>query len=402
MTRVRTRGSVVALPGTIASIGSINNASGSTPIDKSATISTEVGTYESFEDELTPGYFSSRRKGSYLTVNPADSTKIILPDQPLTVIYSYRLKNNPTTVFGEWTDTSSAWPISPLSWGDLNHVGSPPDPDDALADAIAYVLSDLWDMGTFLAEAGKTASMFTTLMSRVISTYRDIRRAVSRGDPSKVIENVSRIWLEARYGWRPTYYDLLDIQQAVDRLREGVMEELVRRSVTLESSDTASRRRGYQSANSTPADLSVTRVTRHVSRAGAIGLLDTRIPVFLDPLVTGWEIVPFSFVIDWFINVGSLLQTITPFSRGELKGAWISSFSETSATYVVELIESSFYERSIKSSGPYTCSRRTYHREPRSRNDAELRFRNTLNLFKASDLAALFLARNGNQVQTRR
>jgi hypothetical protein len=41
----------------------------------------------------------------------------------------------------------------------------------------------------------------------------------------------------------------------------------------------------------------------------------------LDPLAVAWELVPLSFVVDWFINVGSFLDSLTkPFGLSFIDG----------------------------------------------------------------------------------
>ena len=402
MARTRSRGTTIAnFPVSYRTTGQYRNGGPVKQVDELRSANGTFSNLEQMSDTVTPGYFAKRRDRRFLDVNECTSSSNDVPMQPLTLSVKTTLISNPDF----WTDVVTvfdSWPLNPFTHGDLDPDGQPPDPDSVYADALANTLGDLWDMGTFLAEAGKTADMFKGLLRRVLLEYRKIRRSIQRGSPSKVIESVSRIWLEARYGWRPTYYDFLDISLAVERLREGVMDELVRRSITLESTEESSRSGGSFPSPYWTASYRVNKATRYVSRAGAIGQINTRIPASIDPIVTGWEVIPFSFVIDWFINVGSILQVITPFSKGEILGGWVSSFSEVTSSFEVLPRRDPAYEVSYKMDAPWICRRRTYHREPRSRSDAGLRLRLNLDLLKSSDLAALFLARNGNKLNTRR
>lgn len=43
------------------------------------------------------------------------------------------------------------------------------------------------------------------------------------------------------------------------------------------------------------------------------------------PLSTAWELVPYSFVIDWFVNVGSWLDAIQPSLSFKTLSAWVSA-----------------------------------------------------------------------------
>jgi hypothetical protein len=45
---------------------------------------------------------------------------------------------------------------------------------------------------------------------------------------------------------------------------------------------------------------------------------------FIDPLTTLWEIVPYSFIVDWFVNIGDLVKAYSPFVSGNLLHGVIS------------------------------------------------------------------------------
>lgn len=53
-----------------------------------------------------------------------------------------------------------------------------------------------------------------------------------------------------------------------------------------------------------------------------------------NPLSVAWELVPFSFVLDWFVNVGDYLGSITDFAGTELKGAQRTVFTRYDGSYI--------------------------------------------------------------------
>jgi hypothetical protein len=54
-----------------------------------------------------------------------------------------------------------------------------------------------------------------------------------------------------------------------------------------------------------------------------LGLRDQDIPV------TVWELVPWSFVVDWFVNVGDWIQAVTPNPSVTVKGSWTTTIVRT-------------------------------------------------------------------------
>lgn len=51
---------------------------------------------------------------------------------------------------------------------------------------------------------------------------------------------------------------------------------------------------------------------------------------FANPLSVAWELVPFSFVVDWFVNVGQILGSFTDFAGVTIENASVSRFQKTS------------------------------------------------------------------------
>lgn len=54
---------------------------------------------------------------------------------------------------------------------------------------------------------------------------------------------------------------------------------------------------------------------------------------FVNPLSVAWEAVPFSFVADWFVNVGQVLASMTDFVGVSVQDAYNTSFQTGNRTY---------------------------------------------------------------------
>jgi hypothetical protein len=158
--------------------------------------------------------------------------------------------------------------------------------------------SDAYSQGhdtlTFLVELKKSLALFGNLQER----FRALLQA----------KNVARNWLEYRYGWRILYYDVIDIQKTLANLngeRERVSQHAGNSLPTRTVTD-------YDSVDWGWYDIRwVAHTVLDVSLRGSV-VADFEPPKFqFNPFVTGWELIKFSFIVDWFLNVGQWLQALS-------------------------------------------------------------------------------------------
>lgn len=185
------------------------------------------------------------------------------------------------------------------------------------------------------AEFGQTLGMVVERVQSLTGAFRSARK----GDFKKMLQilkagkprggfkstDVSGVWLEAQYGWKPLAADIysgmefLESQTAAPR--GFSYERQQSRRLSQEVSNSAS-------IYSIKAIGTVTRkykieFTERLSTARSLGLLN--------PASVLWEKLPWSFVIDWLTPVGTYLDVIgtmpyinatlyrTDFSRGQAK-----------------------------------------------------------------------------------
>lgn len=116
-------------------------------------------------------------------------------------------------------------------------------------------------------------------------------------------------WLQWQYGWKPLINDVYEVcDQASRDIRKALTEVKARATIPLGGGDVVSR-----TVNSVPVSyvrdgkgkqsctLQVTLEMRNVDPGQWSSL---------NPLSLGWEIIPYSFVVDWFYNVGSFLRGV--------------------------------------------------------------------------------------------
>jgi hypothetical protein len=155
----------------------------------------------------------------------------------------------------------------------------------------------------------------------------------SSGDLSKATANA---WLEYRYGWRPIISDATKIMEMIGRTGRKMRVRLVARSTeSVDLSKTINETVAGGLPRISGAEVTA-RHTRSVrASAGviyevqphttpeqlleALGLRARDIPASV------WELIPFSFVADWFMNVGSWLQAVMPAPQVSYLGNWITT-----------------------------------------------------------------------------
>lgn len=163
---------------------------------------------------------------------------------------------------------------------------------------LALTIGEAKESGKML-QVGKSMADVLTLARRAKSEF--LR------NPSK---SLSKIWLSYKYGWQPLYTDVYNyLNWAYTAFNEGV--PVVGRSRRVEKVFDQS---GTKSVGSGLSVISGQREYKAEIKCW-IGLADTdtynlsRI-TSLNPLSIAWELVPLSFVVDWFYDVGGYLQNM--------------------------------------------------------------------------------------------
>jgi hypothetical protein len=207
--------------------------------------------------------------------------------------------------------------------------------------------------GEFVAELGSTVGMIrrpfrgaSELLMRMWK-YRQKRVGKTIRSAAKASADA---WLEYRYGWKPLIMDMDTIVQSSFRLfAENDQKRLV---VRAGDGFTENVSGSWSAQGSTLGAGQTTSGTRSYTRECRIGvgviydiqshsLSDKMAALFgtraRDVPATLWELTPYSFVVDWFVNVGDWLQMVTPSPGINVQGHWA-----TSVTTIEETIAATF------------------------------------------------------------
>lgn len=220
------------------------------------------------------------------------------------------------------------------------HVGSAIDKSGliyrATLDARSRVAPAESLVAVTIAEFGKSIGLVAETAEKLANAYRYVRsggrnhRALAgilhrRYDPRplrrhQVPDAATRFWLEARYGWGPMLNDIVGTAAAIglpDKARSVARGQREDSSVTKQ--DTNGLSFAYPFSPSSFGTWNRNLQTLRTVKVRAYVLYE--VDLAFQPLhrfgVTSmpeslWEIVPFSFVADWFVPVGDWLKAVTP------------------------------------------------------------------------------------------
>jgi len=241
-------------------------------------------------------------------------------------------------------------PIYPDSkWtGSCEEIGptsNPPSPwteaDELklLARLVDQVKNNEFNLGNFVGEGHETISMFATNAARIAQALRALRKgniaaaAKHLGVPSKQSsksfakalndgrQSFANGWLELQYGWLPL---LKDIHAGAETLARSQVNLPQKRRFSASGSAkfkaVMNGTQGFKFDGERIVRKRYTVVLREeYSPVASLGLLD--------PEVVAWELTPFSFVADWFIPIGTFLETRAHIRR--FNGTWVRSIKDS-------------------------------------------------------------------------
>lgn len=189
--------------------------------------------------------------------------------------------------------------------------------NQALIKARKALKSTDVNLGVAFAERNATARLVGDTATRLARSFRELRQGhirnamrvlgilSTRREPAG--SSVPQRWLELQYGWKPL---LSDVHGACDALSKRNKSDW---SVTAKGSAKSTRSVVKNYASIPDYGRGAARVENGAfCRIDALPDNDALISLaslgITNPLLIGWELVPLSFVVDWFLPIGSYLE----------------------------------------------------------------------------------------------
>lgn len=183
---------------------------------------------------------------------------------------------------------------------------------DAFANADASKAAALATLG----EARETVSSIVSIFKRLFKILRALRRLDLKSLSGEISPKELRDrYMELRYAIRPLFFDAKQVLEAATFIKPGQKTRQTFRGKRVESAETLETAIPAMVSGYNRTTLSSKAVRTVSARAGVLTNIDVT-PINLwgidQPIEAIWELIPFSFIIDWFFNVGKTIAAWTP------------------------------------------------------------------------------------------
>lgn len=364
----------------------------------------------SYEKEIidvnTPNFHARMKRGEIIN-NPLSIITTVASETP----------RNITQSFGQYDDGSNCG-YHYIQYGQRAasaKLGSATDPDSYLAQpdinveslksqavmqAHANIEQSKAMILSTLGEAEETIRFIASTLARLVKIYKAIRRLDVRALKGELSpKELADRYMEYRYAIRPMIFDVSNMLEAIASMKSDSPRRQTYRSRKVESDNNSIGVTDWPTTSNW-IQYSYTASTHREVIASAGILTDIEIVSNLniwglDSIVeSAWDLTPFSFIVDWFFNVGTTLAAWTPEAGVKDLASWVTV--EDTVTSVKTLVSARplgdpdhDYESVSESGGSIHLMRKSYTRTPNPSRSIFPSFTLNLNALKLLDLAII-------------
>lgn len=286
------------------------SGTGNPPDDTSSTAASFIqrGRYVG---QTTPAYHRKLKRGELLPLNAYTRWDYVESRGPK--LYTGTNKGpNPKYSYRE---TGPSSPVIGVHGGSLvtafeslNRIARNVNVVALQQKAFADIAPDL-DLLTTLAEVPKTVSMVLGVRKRALGL---IKQALRGGfDTARAMSSAHLEW---RYGWRILGYDIQNFCDYWNRpFRSEILQGFAGTSFSEEEQVTAHVVNLYCQYD----NICDINRTLNVKVRAAVKYSGRNANVLVSPVTTSWELIPLSFVGDWFVSVGDVLSAWSVISQAD-------------------------------------------------------------------------------------
>jgi len=290
----------------------------------------------------TPGYRKILREGGRLPCNSHSVSMWRSSVGQLT-----RTDSDPGTVSGRAYRQADSQPMTRAYGFPAGPVHLEQATRVAIAKLIKFSGNEIeGNLAQDLAQFGQTAQLLSGTLNRLTSAVTALKRgnipgAVTalwrngnprfrKGGGPSVSRDLANNWLELQYGWKPLLQDIHGTINSLKKFHSSSNSILhVSSNVTADHSDDApvfSSHVGKEGGRTTVRTVTSVRMAMNyrVSSRTTAFLAQTG---FTNPINLLWEVLPWSFVVDWVLPIGPYLESLSAFHGMEFLDGFQRSFT---------------------------------------------------------------------------
>lgn len=274
----------------------------------------------------------------------------------------------PTSSYNQYTNLCAVFQGSqPL----VSITGNPSERsrayDEALTRAFSKANSPDADLLIDLSQIKGTFDMFISAGKILLAlatnrkNFAKVGKAILYGQDRDVtilpsgrtvrVSTLDGLWCEARFGWGPLWGTIEGVLEALSRTDLDINKRVTYRTseeAIFEDTKTSEYLLNWTFGPLVFSNVPVVRRLdtvriESVFRAGILleKSVSLREAVGLDASQIGiaaWDLVPWSFIVDRFLNIGNYIRSLTPISALSFGGAWVTERFSTVFRHEVEYI----------------------------------------------------------------
>jgi len=229
-------------------------------------------------------------------------------------------------------------------------------------------------LGADAAEVRKSLDMMGGAMSSTLEAFKQVRQrnyfgALEALGLSGKISHLGRdpanAWLQLQYGWKPTVQSVYDTYK---KMHEKVRDKALTFSSVGTAGGSDQDKRIYPHILGTHHEAIFTYHCKVKSQFyfridnQVLGTIDEI--GLLNPASVAWELLPYSFVVDWFIPVGNVLSALSATAGLEFVAGYQSTLEERSLSSHVVKNQDTGKDTSVLSGGSYHWKSTRFKRRP--------------------------------------
>lgn len=230
----------------------------------------------------------------------------------------------PVPATQSWTENFHIGMLSTLKMKGQSYSDLLSQVEDAKSSTQQQAFAAAMSAYDLLTEIGEAKETFSYLFSKVkgsadlLNKFRDehpvaYEKGRRRNAKSLLRSGDARLrkmggrWMEYRYAIMPLVYSMKDITSLLDS--RGAMYHTERAKELIKPSGSTYIKTDNYLSVACRGTIEVRSMTKAAYELGSLQRLFATIG--MNPFRTAWELIPLSFVVDWFLNVGDALSAAT-------------------------------------------------------------------------------------------